>query len=74
MSIRTVGAAVVGHHAMDLHTERTVERGPSEEPDRGGDPLVLQALDVGDAGGVVDAHMDVLPSGSAIPQRPIAVA
>jgi hypothetical protein len=37
---------------------------PPQEADRGGRLLVGQDLDVGEAGGVVDADVDALPAGS----------
>jgi hypothetical protein len=47
---------------------------PLEEADAGGRLLVGQQLDIGEAGGVVDADVDELPAGAAraLPLAPVA--
>jgi hypothetical protein len=63
---RDVGGAVVGHQSLHLDPVGAVEADrPPQEADRGGRLLVGQDLDVGQAGGVVDADVDPLPAGHA---------
>src|SRR5215216_4137400 len=59
-----VGRAVVGHDALDGDAVTGVERdGAAEERDRGAGLLIAQDLGVGQAGGVVDRDVHVLPAG-----------
>src|SRR5215211_2104583 len=61
-----VAGAVVGEHPLDRdpHALEPGDR-PPQEPRGGGALLVGQDLDVGEAGGVVDADVDELPAGGA---------
>jgi hypothetical protein len=55
--------AVVAHDPLDGDAVAAVERdGAAQEADRGGGLFVGQDLDVGEAGGVVDADVDELPA------------
>jgi hypothetical protein len=61
-----VGAAVVGHQPPDPDPVAPVEGDrPAQEGDAGPRLRVAQDLDVGQAGGVIDADVDELPAGAA---------
>jgi hypothetical protein len=58
-----VGGAVVCHQALDRDAVGAVEaNGTAQEADDGLGLLVGKHLDVGEAGGVVDADMHALPA------------
>jgi hypothetical protein len=58
-----VGAAVVGHHALDAHAVGGEEpQRATQERDRRHRLLVGEHLDVGQPGGVIDGDVDVFPS------------
>ena len=58
-----VAGAVVGHHGLDVDAVADVEGDrPLQETDGGGGLLVVEDFDVGQAGGVVDADVHVLPA------------
>ncbi len=66
MDRRAVGRAVIRHHALDRDAVAVVERDrAAQEADGCGGFLVGQDLDVGQAGGVIDADVDELPAGGA---------
>ena len=63
---RAVGVAVVCHQPLDRDAVGTVEAdGAAQEADRRDRPFIAQDLDVGKAGGVVDADVDELPATAA---------
>src|SRR2546423_1638249 len=63
-----IGRAVVSHDALDDDAValEELQRSP-EKADRGRGLLVAQDLGVGQAGGVVDGDVDVVPAGSPTP-------
>ena len=70
---RAVGGAVVGHHALDLDAVGGVEGDrAAQERDRGRGLLVGEDLDVGQAGGVVDADVHELPAARCRARRRVA--
>ncbi len=65
MSCRAVGVSVVCHQTRNRDPVSRVEgNGSPQEADRGAGPLIAQDLDVGEAGGVIDADVDELPAGA----------
>ena len=74
MGVGDVGWAVVGHHPLHRHAERReVRHGPLEEAHRRDRSLVGEHFDVGEAGGVIDADVHVLPAGAAAADAAVAV-
>jgi hypothetical protein len=70
---RDVGRSVVGHHALDGDRVAGVERDrASQKRDRAAGLLVGEDLDVGQAGGVIDADVHELPTGH--PDAPAVAA
>ena len=58
-----VGVAVVRHHALNRDpVTAVVSDGAAEEANRGRRPLVVEHLDVRDAGRVVDRDLHELPA------------
>src|ERR1039458_5753428 len=57
------GPAVVGEQLLDFHAVTLIERErPAQEPDRGRCFLIWQDLGVGQACGVVDSDVHVVPA------------
>ena len=81
-----IGRAVIGHHARDPSHAMLAKpgRGPSEKQGRRVAALIGQELGIGDAGVIVDSHMEKLPAnapravlpapaaGNAVPEPPNA--
>jgi hypothetical protein len=63
--MRLVSRTVVGHHPLDRNAKPPVVGDSSmEKADSCHGTLIGQDLDVGDAGSVVDADVDELPTGA----------
>jgi hypothetical protein len=64
---RDLGRAVVSHQALHTDAVGVVEaQRAAKEADRGGGLLVGEDLNVGQAGGIVDADVHVLPADLAL--------
>ena len=56
-----IAGAVIGHHALDVYAVAAIpDPCAAQEADRGCGLLVGEDFDVGQAGGVVDAHVHIL--------------
>ena len=73
IALATVGRAVVGHDPLDSHVAGVEEHDrAAEKPDRGHRAFVAQHLDVGQAGGVIDADMHELIPDRAAPRAALS--
>ena len=76
--LREVGAAIVGHHSFDLDASLPEPRhGSAQERGAGDRLLVGEDLRIGDAAGIIDTDMQVLPSSSfdglpPVPMDPVS--